>query len=266
MPIVCDIDVEPIGEEEFHEIDERVMRFAFDIHNEIGRFFREDIYNRELARRCRVSGLQAEREVGIVVRHDDFVYRYSCDLVVEKSVPYELKTTHQIIGDHEKQAINYLLLMGLHHGGVINFRPASVQRRLVSTKLTHEKRCDYQICDGNLACGDEPTANMRQILCDLFDDWGLFLGIELYRKALIHFLGGPDACVQEVDICVDGDLLGQQKMCLLDKQTALHMSAIHQHTESYAKHIRRILKTTPLHRIQWVNIHKHRAMFRTIHK
>ncbi|MEA2068095.1 MAG: GxxExxY protein, partial [Verrucomicrobiota bacterium] len=63
MPIECGVEVEAIGQEQFHALDKVVMRHAFDIHNTLGRFCDERIYQKELARRCRAAGLSVEREV-----------------------------------------------------------------------------------------------------------------------------------------------------------------------------------------------------------
>lgn len=66
MPIEADMEFTPVGQEQFHAIDKGVMRHVFDIHNTLGRFYDERIYQEELAYRCRASGLEAHREVPLL--------------------------------------------------------------------------------------------------------------------------------------------------------------------------------------------------------
>jgi hypothetical protein len=49
MPIECQIEIKSVNQEVFHQLDKSVMRHAFDIHNSMGRFFDERIYQNELA-------------------------------------------------------------------------------------------------------------------------------------------------------------------------------------------------------------------------
>ena len=62
MPVECSVEINPVGQERFHAIDRVVMRHAFDIHNTLGRFCDERIYQEELARRCRAGDFDVHRE------------------------------------------------------------------------------------------------------------------------------------------------------------------------------------------------------------
>ena len=53
MPVECNIEIEPVDQEDFHALDKVVMGHAFDVHNTLGRFCDERIYQDELAHRCR---------------------------------------------------------------------------------------------------------------------------------------------------------------------------------------------------------------------
>src|SRR6266496_6339011 len=82
MPIEVDTRIQTIDQEEFHALDRRIMRVVFDLHNEFGRLFDEDLYKCEIAARCLDIGLKpAEREVRIRVRHETFVKDYFMDLL-----------------------------------------------------------------------------------------------------------------------------------------------------------------------------------------
>ena len=109
MPVECSLPLHLLGQEEFHTIDKIVMGLAFDIHNDLGRFLDERIYQDELAHRCRGAGLNPLREVGMRIAYGDFVKNYFMDLVVADGVIYELKACECLTSAHERQLINYLV-------------------------------------------------------------------------------------------------------------------------------------------------------------
>jgi len=44
MPVELSSSIRILSQAEFHEIDERVMRIVFDVHNEYGRSLDEAVY------------------------------------------------------------------------------------------------------------------------------------------------------------------------------------------------------------------------------
>jgi len=149
MPVKHSAMIEPISEDEFHLLDHKIMEVVFSMHKDLGRFYDEKIYQNELAYRCRNIGFETvATEIPIQVSYKDFLKTYYVDLLINNRVMYELKTVKVITGEHRKQALNYLLLMGMHHGKLINMRPESVQYIFISTRLTKEKRYKFIIDDG----------------------------------------------------------------------------------------------------------------------
>jgi hypothetical protein len=179
---------------------------------------------------------------------------------------YELKATAALNNNNDLQIINYLLLAGLHHGKLVNFGPASVEYRFISTSLTPEERknvfLDIRRRDGS----DEECSRLQKLLHDLLKDWGMFLSIELYSEALIHFLGGHQKAICPVEISADGRVLGRQKITLLRQDTGLHVSAIWQHLSSYEKNLWKFLSYTGLKKLQWLNFSKNTVQLITLKK
>ena len=225
MPVECDIEVGRIGQEGFHAVDHEVMRHAFDIHNTLGRFCDERIYQEALAQRCRDSGLEAHREVALRVSHRDFTKSYYLDLLVQRSVIYELKTVDRLIKHHQAQLIHYLLLAGVLHGKLINLRPGSVESRFVSTRFNRKTQTTVHWLDDAWS-GDDESCLLRECLSGLLADWGAFLSIGLYQEALLHFVGGPKYEGHHITIDVNGRTIGTQRMSLLNDDTAWHLSAV----------------------------------------
>ncbi len=266
MPVECSIEIKSIEQEQFHEVDREIMRHAFDIHNTMGRFCDKRIYQDELAQRCRDSGFRVDREVLLRVVHQNFSKSYYLDMLVQHGAIYELKAAEKLNHSHQKQLINYLLLASLFHGKLVNFRPGSLESRFVSTSLRIDDRRAFKLNDRLWLENDDASRQLRECLRSLLEDWGSFLDIALYREALLHFTNSPGAGVSPVDVKVAGRNVGTQKMCLLNANTAWHISAAKRHLQSYKTHILRLLNHTRLQKIHWININQRNIELTTLSK
>ena len=266
MPVECSVEIRPIGQERFHAIDTVVMKHAFNIHNTLGRFCDERVYQNELVDRCKGDGLEVHREVLLRAVHQGFAKPYFIDMLVERGIIYELKTTETLSTSHQAQLINYLLLMDLNHGKLVNFRPSSVQSRFVSTRLRRSDRTSFQLVDCGWQGDDNPSLRLREILSALFSDWGTFLDVNLYREALLHFIDGPESRATSVDIEVNGRIVGTQQMCILCEGTAWHISSVRQARDAYGKHLGRLFRHTRLNRMHWINLDQRTVTFQTLKK
>jgi GxxExxY protein len=267
MPIAVGTQLRVISQDEFHGIDRKVMSLAFDVHRELGRFCDETIYQTELACRCRESGFGAvSTEVPIRACYQDFTKTYFADLMVEQSAMFELKTAAAITQEHRKQALNYLLLMGLNHGKVINFRPASVEYEFVSTKLTSQRRRQFTTNLKRWLPLDSDSEWLRRRVGDLAADWGVFLDVELFYEALVHFRGGEKKVIQRIALEKNGRRLGRQRAHLLNHAAAFKLSAITRNTAAFERRLRKFLALTQLQAIQWINFNHHIIEFTTITK
>ena len=82
------------------------MKFVFDIHNTMGRFWNENIYKEKVQKLCKKYGINVLCEVPIKVTFKDFYKYYFLDLLIENSVIYELKTVDSLSKKDEQQLIN----------------------------------------------------------------------------------------------------------------------------------------------------------------
>ncbi len=266
MPVECSVEFVRMGQDDFHALDRRVMRHAFDIHNTMGRFFDERIYQEELARRCREEGMAVEREVHLLVTHRTFSKSYFLDMLIEQGGLYEMKAVEALNHSHENQAINYLLLAGLKHGKLVNMRPASVESRFVSTTLSSPDRAGFQLNEDCFNAVSEADKSFRETFYALLNDWGAFLDVNLYREALVHLTDCSGAGLQSVDIVVSGKIVGSQKMCVLDGTVIWHLSSVRNHLASYKTHLLRLFQHTPMKRMHWVNMNYRNIALQTLEK
>jgi GxxExxY protein len=265
MPIEIQSDIRVFEQEEFHSLTRRVLRLAFDVHNDFGRFLDEELCKRELATRCIDAGIiPVQWEVRIRLVHKDFWKDYFMDLLLAEGLMVEAKAADCLVPAHHGQAVNYLLLAGIQHGLLVNFRAARVEHRFVSTKLTQTRRRQFQV-DASRWMFVNPEADwLQDCMLQLLKDWGAFLEVTLYRDAIIHFLGGPDTVCHPVDIVSGKHVLGTQDLFLLTHNAAFSISAITSNPEEYESHMSRFLNHTRLDCIHWINLNHHNISFVTL--
>jgi GxxExxY protein len=246
MPIKPGIQAKPISYDDFHALDYEVMGIVFSIHRDLGRFWNEKIYQNELAYRCQKAGFEnVATEVPIHVSYEDFLKVYKIDLLINNAI-YELKTAQTLTSEHEKQTINYLLLTGLNHAKLINMRPPSVQHRFVSTKITPEKRYDFTTADDQWQDLDEDSIWLKRIFKRLLDEWGTFLEVNLFYDAIVHFRGGEEKVIKEIEAIDGARYMGRQEAHLLNPNIAFKISSLTKDGGHYENHFRRFIRYTSL--------------------
>ena len=266
MAIHCPVSIACLDAQEFEPLDYRVMGHAYSCQNELGRFCDECAYEADLSARLLADGFHSvETQVPVVVTHRDFSKTYRLDLVADGGL-YELKAEAGFAGEHEAQLLNYLFLLGLKRGKLLNFHPGKVQGRIVATSLDQEaRRCFTEVAEdwGELtpAC-----ALLRQRLGELLQDWGAFLEVALYQEALTHFLGGRSNVERRVPLSRRGVDLGAQRMLVHAPGMAFRLTAVTKDQQYVASHLRRLLMLTSLNSIQWINLNHARIEFTTITK
>jgi GxxExxY protein len=216
-----------------------------------------------LAARLQSTGLnRVRREVRITVSHRDFIKPYDLDLVVDDRAIYELKSATTLVSDYKAQLLNYLLLTNSTRGKLINFRPISVQSEFVNTNLTHEIRRRYTT-DRRRWRGDDALIDL---MCDLLNDWGLFLEVSLYVQAVTHFLGGETNVIVPVPLSRSGVALGNQKFHLYMGEAAFRITAYTRHLQHQERSLQRMLCLSSCQAMHWINMNHHEVSFVTLQR
>ena len=143
MPISCSHSIRRLSQREFGDIAYEVMGHVFAVHNELGRFFDEEIYQSEIARRL----ANAITEVPIKVSFGDFQKSFYLDLLVDGGAIFELKAVDNLVPRHLAQLLNYLLLTDSCHGKIINMHNEEVEHQFVNTSLTRADRVSFSVRD-----------------------------------------------------------------------------------------------------------------------
>jgi GxxExxY protein len=260
MPIHCPIATQRITQDEFKQIAGEVMQHVFTIHNEFGRFFDEQIYTKELV--DRMDGV--ELEVPVTVTHDSFSKIYFVDALIRGSSLFEFKAADAIHPRHRGQTLNYLLLLELGHGKVINVRPESVGHEFVNcparlTELRHPTIVDER-WDSRATGAD----SFRARLMSLIEDWGAGLGIGLYEEAVTHFLGGEDRVLLPVPVIGGKRHIANQRMRMAAPNVAFKITALRSRLGEFESHAKRLIGHTTLKTVHWANITQASVTFTTL--
>ncbi len=263
MPIELNEKIRTLDQDEFGAIAYEVMEQAFRVHGKLGRFLGEDAYQHELAY---TLSSRAVTEAGITVKHADYCKTYFIDLLVEHGGIFEVKTVDHLIDKHRAQLLNYLLLAGVHHGKLINFRPERVEHEFVNTTLTLADRVAFEM---DLSAWDatlKQASEIRSVVEEFLRDWGTGLDLQLYTDALTHFLGGDGRVPHEVDIMCEGRCIGRQKVRLAGSEAAFKFTAISDALENFESHALLFLKHTNLKQLLWINVTLRTVMMKTLSK
>jgi GxxExxY protein len=112
---MSDSDIERTGK--------AVLDAAFHVHSILGPGLLESVYEAALLSELRKRGLQVERQVPIVVSYEgeQLEVGFRADLIVENKVLIELKSVESMMPLFKKITTNYLRLVPLKLGYLINF-------------------------------------------------------------------------------------------------------------------------------------------------
>jgi GxxExxY protein len=238
------------------------MEVVFQVHNEFGRLFDERIYQAEISRR--LAGARTRAPVEVVF--ESFRKLYYLDLLYADGAVFEFKAADATIDRHRAQLLNYLLMLDLPHGKLVNLRGELVEHEFVNAPWRREERLRFDVDDTRWVESEGGAVEVRKLLIAILRDWGVGLEISLYEEALTHFLGGQEKVFQPVAVRVGGIKVGTQTCRLINPHTAFKITALHAGLGHYEEHLRRLLAHTALKRIQWINLGRKVVTFRTIGK
>lgn len=100
-----------------------IVDAAYRIHTAPGPGLLESVYEATMAYELRARGLEVETQKGIPMVYGGVKLEpgFRADLIVDRLVLVELKSTEDLSLVHKKQVLTYLRLTGLRLGLLINF-------------------------------------------------------------------------------------------------------------------------------------------------
>lgn len=106
-----------------NDITGAVVDAAIEIHRTLGPGLLESAYEEVLAIELMSRGLLVERQVAVPFawKGHHIAYGFRVDLLVERRVIVELKSTEKHSPIHVRQLLTYLRILKLRHGLLLNF-------------------------------------------------------------------------------------------------------------------------------------------------
>ena len=104
-------------------ITKTVVDCGYHLHRETGPGMLESVYEILLFEALREAGLACERQVVVPIKYKGVVVdnAFRVDLLIERQLVVELKSTERPSAVHAKQLLTYLRLMQLPLGLLMNF-------------------------------------------------------------------------------------------------------------------------------------------------
>lgn len=105
------------------ELARTAVDCGFRLHKEIGPGLLESVYEVLLADALQNRGLSVATQAGIPIRHKNVIIEnaFRVDLLVERTLVIELKSTERDSALYPKQLLTYLKVMNLPLGLLMNF-------------------------------------------------------------------------------------------------------------------------------------------------
>ena len=96
---------------------------GFRIHHDLGPGLLESVYETLLAAKLARAGLNVERQKPIDIQYDGIRIRdgFRADLLIDRRLIVEVKSTERLAAVHSKQVLTYLRLLDLPLGLLMNF-------------------------------------------------------------------------------------------------------------------------------------------------
>lgn len=115
------------------ELSYTLMRIMFDVHNILGNFNQEKLYQKAIESELKRQRIQFEREKYVpVIFNDEIVGKYFLDFVVQDRIILEIKTVPYFQTAYTNQIYRYMKKLRIRLGILVNFRPPKLEyKRLI---------------------------------------------------------------------------------------------------------------------------------------
>jgi GxxExxY protein len=134
------------------ELSYKIVGAFFTVYNTLGFGFIESIYVRALELQLKKQGLLVEREHPIAVHfHGNVVGQFRADLLVERRIVVEVKSTERLSDVPKRQLRNYVTALDLELGLLLHFGPRAEYYRVFGRRRSEQTATPHT----NSTNGDE---------------------------------------------------------------------------------------------------------------
>ena len=146
-----------------NDITEIIVDACVCVHKKFGPGLLESVYEKILMVELQKRGLfvESQKSLPIVYEGIRFEDAYRIDLLVNKEIVVELKSTNVMHPVYHKQLKTYLALSGLRVGILANFGMATMKEGL--KRIVHEYKGEKPTLDKNSAPSASPRETSKNV-------------------------------------------------------------------------------------------------------
>lgn len=117
-----------ITKRELDDLSFKVIGAAIEVHKRLGPGLLESVYQKCLEIELSSCNLKYKKEMDIPVYYRDRLIdmQFRCDFFVEDILVVELKAVSEVLPIHEAQVLNYINLLEVPKGILINFNVSNI--------------------------------------------------------------------------------------------------------------------------------------------
>jgi GxxExxY protein len=124
----------------YEELSKQIIGCCFEVSNELGIGFFEEVYEKALMVALRQKGLKAARQVELdVYFRGERVGDFKADIIVEGKIILELKAVTALNNQHKAQLLNYLKASNLEVGLLINFGTTKIEYQRYENRFYQQR-------------------------------------------------------------------------------------------------------------------------------
>jgi len=118
-----------------NEKTEKIIKAFYEVYNELGYGFMEKVYENSLVIMLEKYGFKVEQQKEVSVFFEGIlVGEYYADIIVDKEIILELKSTELLNESNKYQLLNYLRATGYKLGLLLNFGKNPEIKRVINNK------------------------------------------------------------------------------------------------------------------------------------
>ena len=110
------------------ELTYKILGACIEVHKILGAGLLESVYHKALQEEFKIQGINIKSEFLIPVNYKgiDLDCGFKCDFIVEDSIVLEIKSVSEFHDIHKAQVLNYMNLLKIPKGILINFNVSNI--------------------------------------------------------------------------------------------------------------------------------------------
>ena len=110
------------------DITYEIIGAAIEVQKEMGRGLLESVYQQCMIEELKLRNINflSELKIPVIYKKKELLIDFRCDLLIENLIVVELKAVKEIIPIYEAQLLNYMKLLKVPKGILINFNSSNI--------------------------------------------------------------------------------------------------------------------------------------------